>query len=111
MQLTPIQIFIIILAVAFGTILTRFLPFVLFPEKREAPKIVTYLSRVLPAAMMGLLVVYCLKNVTMTSMPYGLPEIIAIAVIIILHKWKNNVLLSIVGGTVVYMVLVQAVFI
>lgn len=111
MQLTNIQTFITILAVALGTILTRLLPFILFPEKKQAPKIVTYLSKVLPAAMMGLLVVYCLKNVTVTSMPYGIPELIAIAVIVVLHKWKNNVLISIVGGTVVYMVLVQVVFV
>ena len=111
MQLMGIQTFIIILAVALGTILTRSLPFLLFPEKKQAPKIVTYLSKMLPAAMMGLLIVYCLKNVTITAMPYGLPEIIAIAVIVILHKWKNNVLLSIVGGTVLYMFLVQVVFI
>ncbi len=111
MRLTLVQTCIIILAVALGTILTRFLPFVLFPERKEAPKIVKYLSKVLPAAMMGLLVAYCLKSVTMTAMPYGLPEIIAITVIVILHKWKNNVLLSIVGGTVFYMVLVQVVFV
>ena len=111
MQLTSIQTSIIILAVALGTILTRSLPFILFPEKKEAPKIVTYLSKVLPAAMMGLLVVYCLKNVAITAMPYGLPEIIAITVIVILHKWKNNVLLSIISGTAVYMFLVQVVFI
>jgi len=111
MQLTGTQTFIVILAVALGTILTRFLPFILFPEKKKAPKIVTYLSKVLPAAMMGLLVVYCLKNVTISAVPYGLPEMIAITVIVILHKWKNNVLISIVGGTVVYMVLVQVVFV
>jgi branched-subunit amino acid transport protein AzlD len=61
--------------------------------------------------MMGLLVVYCLKNVAISAMPYGLPEIIAITVIVILHKWKNNVLISIVGGTIVYMILVQVVFV
>jgi branched-subunit amino acid transport protein AzlD len=111
MQLTGTQTFIVILAVTLGTILTRFLPFILFPEKKQAPKIVTYLSKVLPAAMMGLLVVYCLKNVAISAMPYGLPEIIAITVIVILHKWKNNVLISIVGGTIVYMILVQVVFV
>ncbi len=111
MQLTGIQTLITILAVALGTVLTRFLPFFLFPEKKQAPKIVTLLSKVLPPAMMGLLVVYCLKNVTFTAIPYGLPEIISIAVIVILHKWKNNVLISIIGGTVVYMFLVQTIFV
>lgn len=100
-----------ILAIALGTMITRFTPFLLFPEKKEPPKIILYLGKVLPPAMMGLLVVYCLKSISITSAPHGLPELIAIAVIVLLHKWKNNVLLSIGGGTLVYMVLVQAVFV
>ena len=100
-----------ILAIALGTMITRFTPFLLFPEKKEPPKIILYLGKVLPPAMMGLLVVYCLKSVSITATPHGLPELIAIAVIVLLHKWKNNVLLSIGGGTLVYMVLVQAVFV
>jgi Predicted branched-chain amino acid permeases (azaleucine resistance) len=99
-----------IFAVAFGAMFTRFLPFLLFPEKKEAPKVVAYLSKVLPPAMMGLLMVYCLKGVSVTRAPYAIPELVAIAAIVILHKWKNNVLLSIGGGTVVYMLLVQIVF-
>ena len=111
MQLTASQTIIMILAIALGTLITRFTPFLLFPEKKEPPKIILYLGKVLPPAMMGLLVVYCLKSVSITATPHGLPEIIAIAVIVLLHKWKNNVLLSIGGGTLVYMVLVQAVFV
>ena len=109
MTLTPIQTLAIILAVAAGTQLTRWLPFWLFPENRKPPAAVTYLGRVLPPAMMGLLVVYCLKGVVWLEAPHGAPEI-AIAAVAGLHLWKRNVLLSIAGGTVVYMVLVQQVF-
>ena len=73
--------------------------------------IVTYLGRVLPAATMGLLVVYCLKGVSWASAPHGIPELLSVAVVAALHHWKGNVLLSIAGGTVLYMVLVQMVFI
>ena len=90
--------------------LTRFLPFLFFPDNRPVPKIISYLGRTLPAAMMGLLVVYCLRNVSVVSAPHGLPELISIAVLAALHLWKRNVLLSIGVGTVLYMVLVQVVF-
>ena len=110
MFLTPVQTIVMILAVAAGTQLTRWLPFLLFPENKEPPAIVTYLGRVLPAATMGLLVVYCLKGVSWTSAPHGIPELISVAVVAVLHRWKGNVLLSIAGGTVLYMVLVQMVF-
>ena len=111
MYLTPVQTIVMILAVAAGTQLTRWLPFWLFPEKKEPPAIVTYLGRVLPAATMGLLVVYCLKGVSWASEPHGIPELLSVAVVAALHHWKANVLLSIAGGTVLYMVLVQMVFI
>ncbi|SFP35692.1 Branched-chain amino acid transport protein AzlD [Oscillibacter sp. PC13] len=110
MYLTPMQTLLMILAVAAGTQLTRWLPFLLFPENRCPPAVVTYLGRVLPTAVMGLLVVYCLKSVSVFQAPYGLPELVAVAAVVILHKWKGNVLLSIAGGTVLYMLLVQAVF-
>lgn len=110
MPLTGNQIIIIISAVTAGTILTRFLPFILFPEKKEPHKFVAYLGKTLPAAMMGLLVVYCLKNISPFIYPYGIPEFTSIAVIFILHKWKSNTLLSIGGGTAVYMFLVQQIF-
>ena len=110
MYLTPFQTIVMILAVAAGTQLTRWLPFWLFPEKKEPPPAVMYLGRVLPAAVMGLLVVYCLKNVTWTASPHGLPELLAIFAVVLLHRWKGNVLLSIAGGTALYMALVQLVF-
>ena len=110
MHLTPFQTIVMILAVAAGTQLTRWLPFWLFPENREPPPVVTYLGRVLPAAVMGLLVVYCLKNVTWTAAPHGFPELLAIFAVVLLHRWRDNVLLSIAGGTALYMALVQLVF-
>ena len=110
MYLTPFQTIVMILAVAAGTQLTRWLPFWLFPENKEPPPVVAYLGRVLPAAVMGLLVVYCLKNVTWTASPPGVPELLAILAVVLLHRWKGNVLLSIAGGTALYMALVQLVF-
>lgn len=110
MHLTVAQTFITILAIALGAMITRFTPFLLFPESKERSKEIVYLGKVLPPAMMGLLVVYCLKNVSLTSGSYGIPEALAITFIIILHKWKSNVLLSIGGGSLLYMFLVQSVF-
>lgn len=111
MFLTPIQTILMIFGVALGTMVTRFLPFLLFPEKKKQPKIINELSNLLPPAMMGLLVVYCLKGVSIRSYPYGVPELISILLIVVLHKWKHNVLLSIGAGTALYMILVQVVFI
>lgn len=110
MYLTPLETLGIILAVAAGTQMTRWLPFWLFPENKEPPAVITYLGRVLPAATMGLLVVYCLKGVQWSAAPHGLPELIAIATVVGFHQWKGNVLLSIAGGTAVYMLLVQGIF-
>ena len=93
-----------------GTMLTRFLPFLLFPESKEPPRFITYLGTVLPYAMTGLLVVYSLKGVHLTSGSHGIPELLAIIAIALLHIWKRNMLLSIAGGTAVYMLLVQLVF-
>ena len=93
------------------TIVLRFLPFVIFGRKKEIPGYITYLSGVLPYAIMGMLVVYCLRSISWLSAPHGAPELIAIAAVAGLHLWKRNVLLSIAGGTVLYMVLVQAVFV
>lgn len=111
MYLTPLQTLGIILAVAAGTQLTRWLPFLLFPENREPPRAVADLGRLLPAAMMGLLVVYCLKDVAWHSPPHGAPEVLAVLAVALLHRWRGNVLLSIAGGTALYMLLVQAVFV
>ena len=110
MHLNTVESLIIILVTAAGIQLTRWLSFILFPENKEPPQVVLYLGKVLPPAMMGLLVVYCLKGVSWLSVPHGAPEIIAIAAVAAVHKWKGNVLLSIAGGTVLYMVLIQLVF-
>jgi len=102
---------ILLVAVAvLVTIATRFLPFLIFGEKRKTPPIIEYLGTVLPCAIMGMLVVYCLKDVSFLSAPFGLPELIACVVVAALHVWKRSSLLSIGGGTVCYMLLVQLVF-
>lgn len=100
----------IILLVAAATILTRFLPFILFPQGKKHPRIIDQLSPLLPPAMMGLLLVYSLRNVSFASTGQWLPECIAIAVTAGLHLWRRNSLLSIAGGTITYMLLVQVVF-
>lgn len=92
-----------------GTMVTRFLPFLIFPEGKEPPEFIQYLGKVLPYAVIGLLVIYCLKDVP-GSGTYGIPEFLAIVFIVLLHRWKKNILLSIGGGTVFYMMLVQFVF-
>lgn len=91
------------------TMVTRFLPFLIFPEGKEPPEFIQYLGKVLPYAVIGLLVIYCLKDVP-GSGTYGIPEFLAIVFIVLLHRWKKNILLSIGGGTVFYMLLVQFVF-
>ena len=108
--MTLTQQIITIGIVVFGTMLTRFLPFLVFGRKKEAPKYIQYLGRVLPAAVFGLLVVYCLKDVNLLSGSHGIPEAIAILVVVLLHLWKRQMLLSIAGGTVCYMVLLQVWF-
>ena len=99
MRLTNVQALIIILVVSLGTQMTRWLPFVLFPEQKEPPAVVAYLGQVLPPAMMGLLTVYCFKNVSWLSGTHGAPELLASAAVVGLHLWKRNVLFSIAGGT------------
>lgn len=111
MRLTPFETLGIILAVAAGTQITRWLPFWLFPENKRPPAWVTDLGKVLPAATMGLLVVYCLKDVAWSAAPHGAPELLAILAVTALHRWKGNALLSIAGGTALYMALVQCVFV
>ena len=92
------------------TMTTRFLPFLIFGEKRKTPPMIEYLGTVLPCAIMGMLVVYCLKDVSFLRSPFGLPELISCAAVAALHVWKRNSLLSIGGGTLCYMLLVQLVF-
>ncbi len=93
-----------------GTMATRFLPFLIFSSQKPTPKYIQYLGKALPSAIFGMLVVYCLKNVSIIGGSHGLPEFIAIAVVVALHLWKRQMLLSIAGGTICYMVLVQFVF-
>ncbi|MCC6095031.1 MAG: branched-chain amino acid transporter permease [Eubacterium sp.] len=93
-----------------GTMLTRFLPFLIFSSDRPTPKFIQYLGKALPCAVFGMLVVYCLKDVSPLSGSHGVPEAIAIAVTAGLHLWKKQMLLSIAGGTIVYMLLIQVVF-
>ncbi len=110
MTYSTTQLYIFFGIVAIGTILTRSLPFLIFPEKRPIPKYVKYLAEVLPYTITGMLVVYCLKDISFVQAPYALPEAISIIVIIMLHVWKKNTLLSIGGGVLLYMLLVQYVF-
>lgn len=100
--------FWLVVIVAFVTIGLRFLPFVVF--RKDTPKVILYLGKVLPYAIMAMLVVYTLKNVSFVDGNYGIPEIIAVLLVVLLHKWKHNTLLSILVGTVAYMFLVQVVF-
>ena len=101
----------IILAVIVATLLTRCLPFLLFPAGKETPEIIRYLGKVLPAAVFGLLVVYCLRHVDVFSGSHGIPEFMGIIVTVFIHCWRRQMLFSIGGGTVTYMLLVQWIFI
>ena len=100
----------IVAVVAVVTIALRFLPFFIFGGKRKTPEIILYLGKVLPYAIMGMLVVYCLRSVTTAGIGAGAAQLAACTVVVLLHLWKRNTLLSIIGGTVVYMFLVQVVF-
>ena len=93
------------------TFLTRVLPFLLFDRGEAPPKLVLYLGRVLPPAIIAMLVVYCLRGISFTETAGWAPQLIAAAAVVALHIWKHNNLLSIFGGTILYMVLVQAVFV
>jgi branched-subunit amino acid transport protein AzlD len=102
----PQQIITIALCVL-GTMTTRFLPFLIFSEKRQTPAFIQYIGKYLPSAVFGMLVVYCLKDVSVVSGTHGVPELIAIVVTVLLHKWKRQMLLSIAGGTACYMLLLH----
>ena len=107
--MTDTQRIITVAVIALGTMFTRFFPFIIFPEGRKDPQFVIRLGKILPYAIIGLLVVYCIKDALFTSL-HGLPELISIACVIILQKWRKNMYLSMIVGTVLYMVLVQVVF-
>ena len=110
MTMTLWQGIVTVAAVVLGTMATRFLPFLLFPANKPTPSYVKYLGKVLPFAVIGLLVVYCFRNVSFLSGSHGIPDLVAAAAVVLLHLWKKNMLLSIAGGTILYMVLVQLVF-
>ena len=102
---------LMIAVIALVTAALRFLPFLIFGENKKTPAIISYLGQVLPFAIMGMLVVYCLKDISFAASPFGIPEAIGCAAVAGLHVWKRNTLLSIGGGTVVYMLLIQFVFV
>lgn len=102
---------LLVAVVVLVTAALRFLPFLLFRGDRPTPPLLQYLGKVLPYAVMAMLVVYCLRNVSLTVWPHGLPELIAGGLVVGLHIWKRNTLLSITVGTVAYMLLVQLVFV
>ena len=100
----------IIAVAAAVTVLLRFVPFLIFGGNRETPAFVSYLGKVLPYAIMAMLVIYCLRGTSLLRFPYGAPELISCAAVVVLHLWRRNTLISIAGGTLCYMLLVQLVF-
>lgn len=109
--MTVSEQFITIALCTLATILSRFLPFIIFRDKVATPPLVQYLGKALPAATFAMLVVYCLRNVNFLGTTHGLPEILSITVVCVLHLWKRQMLLSIAAGTICYMLLIQLVFI
>ncbi len=110
MTMTLIQQLITIGMVILGTVATRFLPFLVFPADKPTPKYIRYLGKMLPSAALGLLVIYCFKDVSILDGTHGIPELISVAAIVALHIWKRQMLVSIAGGTIIYMLLVQFIF-
>lgn len=108
--MTTTQALLTVVIVAAATYCTRIVPFLLFPAGKATPRYILYLGKVLPCATIGMLVVYCLKAVTPAQWPHGLPELLAVAAVALLQLWRRSTLISIVGGTLLYMVLVQLVF-
>lgn len=102
--------FLIVVIAALVTIGLRFLPFLIFRENRKTPPMIQHLGQVLPCSIMGMLVVYCLKDITFLHSPHGIPELLSCAVVAGLHIWKRSTLLSIGAGTLCYMILVQTIF-
>ena len=99
---------VLIAVMAIVTMILRFLPFMVF--NKNTPAYISYLGKVLPAALIGMLVIYCLKDVSVLESPHGIPELIAALSVVVLQAWKRNSLISILSGTVIYMLLVQLVF-
>lgn len=111
MPISPLRSLLIMLLCSLTVFITRAIPFLIFRGNKEIPPVIRYLGRVLPPAVIGMLVVYCLKGVSVLASPYGIPELIAVAAVVVLHVWKRNNLLSIGVGTVLYMFLIQVVFV
>ncbi len=109
-RIPDMQAIIMIAIFSIVTILLRAIPFILFPGNKKTPAYINYLGKVLPPAIIGMLVIYCMKDVAILSAPFGIPEAIATVAIVLVHVWKRNTLLSIGGGTVLYMFLVQVIF-
>ena len=99
-----------IFVITLVTAALRFIPFLIFGGNKPVPKYITYLGKVLPYSIMAMLVVYCLKGISFLKAPFGLPELISVALVVILHVWKRNTLLSIICGTLCYMLLIQLIF-
>lgn len=106
---TP-HILTIVVVAALVTAGLRFAPFLIFRKERQTPPIIAYLGKVLPFAVMGMLVVYCLKDISFRSAPFGIPEFLGCLLVALLHIWKRNTLLSIGVGTVCYMLMIQLIF-
>ena len=96
--------------VVIGTVITRFLPFIIFPDGKKTPDYIKYLGDVLPLAVFGLLIVYCLRDVSILHGTHGIPELISIALTVGIHLWRRKMILSIAAGTICYMLLVHFVF-
>lgn len=114
--MTSKEMIITFIAIWLGTVLTRFLPYIIFPEGRKVPEFIHYLGKVLGPAIFGLLIVYCLRNTDLTTSfadggNHGIPEILASLATLITYRWKKQMILSMAAGTILYMVLVQLVFV
>ncbi len=110
MEINVMKTLAVVVVAAVCTFLTRVAPFLLFGGKKEVPAYVQYLGKILPPAIIATLIIYCLKQVNLTMPPSGIPEFICIGLVVLLHLWKRNNLLSIGAGTICYMFLVQCVF-
>ena len=108
--MNDVQAMLLIAVVSLVTIALRFLPFLIFGE-RKTPEKITYLGKVLPYAIMAMLVVYCLKGISFVQSPFGIPELLGVMCVVLLHLWKRSTLISIAGGTICYMLLIQLVFV
>ena len=107
MIMTVGESIITIMVVVLGTILTRFLPFMIFPFNKKPPAYIQYLGEVLPYAVIGMLVIYCLKDIPTADLKYGVSEIIGVLSVAVIHIWKKNSLLSMASGTIIYMLVIQ----